>query len=344
MDSISNGRSVPGRGLCGRQQGTGGKRRVALRSLAFAVFVAALGQLWLAPGPPSAATWRYDMYDGRRRPVSGSRLHGLCRHLDPDDAEHDLRQDRQGVHPPGVLSGEQVHPAGPAPRSRGSVDLVSDPGNGSGLRARPHDDAVDLAGTDPHGWRNGLNYFGWGSIESGFYADRAYTSFDAAAKAVVHSMAVYGKPAGILAWYGGHAQFVTGYTVTGADPRTGSMAFTLTGVYLTDPLKSQAMRDKLADLQARGGTSADRSPSSSTGRRTRRRSTRSTASRAPPSGTAAGSPADPLTAATGRPHLRLPRRRRLRGGRACGLRASGACRACRAGRAGRRPRLRRLPR
>lgn len=101
------------------------------------------------------------------------------------------------------------------------------------------------AGTDPHGWRNALNYFGWGSIGAGVYADRAYLSFDAAAKATVHAVAVYHKPVGILGWYGGHAQFITGYTVTGADPQTGSMAFTVTGVYLTDPLISQAMRNKL---------------------------------------------------------------------------------------------------
>lgn len=99
-------------------------------------------------------------------------------------------------------------------------------------------------GTDAHGWRNGLNYFGWGDINSGFYADRTFTSFDAAAKAVVRSIALYGKPAGILGWYGGHAQFVTGYTVTGADPRTGSTIFSVTGIYLTDPLPTQAMRDK----------------------------------------------------------------------------------------------------
>ena len=40
------------------------------------------------------------------------------------------------------------------------------------------------AGSDPHGWRNALNYFGWGSIKAGAYEDAAYPSFDAAARAV----------------------------------------------------------------------------------------------------------------------------------------------------------------
>jgi hypothetical protein len=81
-------------------------------------------------------------------------------------------------------------------------------------------------------------------MRAGVYEDRAFTTFDAAAKAVVHAVAVYGKPVGILAWRGGHAQFVTGYSVTGSDPRTGSMSFIVNGVNLTDPLKTDAMRDK----------------------------------------------------------------------------------------------------
>jgi hypothetical protein len=99
------------------------------------------------------------------------------------------------------------------------------------------------AGTDPHGWRNALNYYGWGSIDAGVYVDTAYGSFDAAAKAAVSAIARTGKPVGILGWAGGHAQFITGYTVTGADPATGSTAFTVVGVRLTDPLRADGYRD-----------------------------------------------------------------------------------------------------
>jgi hypothetical protein len=91
------------------------------------------------------------------------------------------------------------------------------------------------AGTDPHGWRNALNYYGWGSINAGVYRDSAYASFDAAAKAAVSALARYHKPVGILAMYGVHSQFITGYEVTGDDPATGSSNFSIVGVDLTDP-------------------------------------------------------------------------------------------------------------
>jgi hypothetical protein len=99
------------------------------------------------------------------------------------------------------------------------------------------------AGSDPHGWRNALNYFGWGSMQAGVYVDSAYPSLEAAAKATVSAIAIYDKPVGILAHAGGHAQFVTGYRVIGDDPRTGSANFKVQGIYLTDPLSSQGRRD-----------------------------------------------------------------------------------------------------
>jgi len=97
-------------------------------------------------------------------------------------------------------------------------------------------------GTDPHGWRNSLNYFGWGTMRGGVYSDTAYTSFADAAKAVVASLARSHKPVGLLARAGTHAQLVTGYVVTGENP-TVSDNYTVVGVYLTDPLRSAAMRD-----------------------------------------------------------------------------------------------------
>ena len=52
------------------------------------------------------------------------------------------------------------------------------------------------AGSDPHGWRNALNYFGWGSVKAGAYEDSAYPSFDEAARAVVVALAESRRPVG----------------------------------------------------------------------------------------------------------------------------------------------------
>jgi len=90
-------------------------------------------------------------------------------------------------------------------------------------------------GSDPHGARNALNYFGWGSMSAGIYSDVAWPTFGAAAKAVVSSIARLWKPAIVFAWGGGHAQLVTGYKTHGANPAI-SDDFTVTGIYLTDPL------------------------------------------------------------------------------------------------------------
>ena len=97
-------------------------------------------------------------------------------------------------------------------------------------------------GTDPHGWRNALNYYGWGSMYAGVYVDSSFGSFDEAAAAAVHSVALTGKPVGILGWFGGHAQYVTGYEVQGDDPRVGDH-YTILGVFLTDPLEADRMNN-----------------------------------------------------------------------------------------------------
>jgi hypothetical protein len=89
-------------------------------------------------------------------------------------------------------------------------------------------------GSDPHGVRNALNYYGWGSTDAGVYSDKAYDSFGAAAQAVVASIARTHKPAVIFPWYGSHTQLVTGYKVTGEDPSI-SDNFQIAAVYLTDP-------------------------------------------------------------------------------------------------------------
>ncbi len=97
-------------------------------------------------------------------------------------------------------------------------------------------------GSDAHGWRNALNAYGWGADTMAdparrVYEDRAYRTFGGAVKAAVRAIARYGMPVGILGWAGGHAQVMTGYVVTGADPRVSS-DFSVVAVYLFDPLRS----------------------------------------------------------------------------------------------------------
>jgi hypothetical protein len=99
---------------------------------------------------------------------------------------------------------------------------------------------LSWGGADAHGWRNAMNFYGWGSIRADVYRDLTYSSFIDAARATVMAVALYRKPVGILGWAGDHAQIVTGYRVKGADPRTGSSDFEILGVYLSDPLRSDA--------------------------------------------------------------------------------------------------------
>jgi hypothetical protein len=109
--------------------------------------------------------------------------------------------------------------------------------------ARSHDTlSAGRLGSDPHGWRNALNYYGWGTAaltdsSQRVYDDHAYTSFDAALKEAVTSMARFRKPVGVLARAGHHAQVATGYVVTGEDPST-SDNFVVNGLYVSDPLAS----------------------------------------------------------------------------------------------------------
>ena len=98
-------------------------------------------------------------------------------------------------------------------------------------------------GTDAHGWRNALNYYGWGSMTADVYEDHTYTSYAAAANAAVHALATTGKPVAILGWAGQHAQILNGYTVTGADPATHASGFTIKTLYITDPLASDGYRN-----------------------------------------------------------------------------------------------------
>jgi hypothetical protein len=111
-------------------------------------------------------------------------------------------------------------------------------------------------GTDAHGWKNGLNYFGYGSIRAGVYLDKSYVTYAAAAKAAIIAMAKYHKPVGILGWAGGHAQILNGYRVFGANPATGSTNFTIIGVYITDPLRSDGYRNHFISSSTWSGGSS----------------------------------------------------------------------------------------
>ncbi len=105
------------------------------------------------------------------------------------------------------------------------------------------------AGSDAHGWRNALNYYGWGLAAMTnparmVYDDRAYGSFDSAVKAGVRAIARFGMPVGMLGWAGGHAQILTGYVVVGEDPAVSNL-FTVKSVYLSDPLRG----DRILNLR-----------------------------------------------------------------------------------------------
>ncbi|MEO8274333.1 MAG: Ig-like domain-containing protein [Chloroflexota bacterium] len=102
-------------------------------------------------------------------------------------------------------------------------------------------------GADAHGWRNGLNYYGWGrdamtDPTKMVYKDLAYSTYTAAVKAAIQAIARYNNPVGFMGWAGGHAQFINGYIVYGEDPAT-SLNFTVQSVYITDPLHSDYARN-----------------------------------------------------------------------------------------------------
>jgi hypothetical protein len=118
---------------------------------------------------------------------------------------------------------------------------------------RSHDTLAGGSGSDPHGWRNALNYYGWGpgalASDARIYDDFAYTSYAKAVKNAIRQLIRTRKPVGILAWGGRHAQFITGYEGLAGNPfaKDGSgrytNTFTVTAVYLTDPLKADGFVD-----------------------------------------------------------------------------------------------------
>ncbi len=116
---------------------------------------------------------------------------------------------------------------------------------------RTHDTLAGGRGSDPHGWRNALNYYGWGSTAlrgSGRrYDDRSFSTYHQAVKAAVRGMIATGKSVGVVGWAGSHAQVIVGFYGLNGNPFAKDAAgvytnaFTVEGFFLVDPLSSQGM-------------------------------------------------------------------------------------------------------
>ncbi len=125
---------------------------------------------------------------------------------------------------------------------------------------RSHDTLAGGHGSDPNGWRNALNYYGWGAgalmAGSRVYEIAAYASYDSAVKAAVRALIATGKPVGIVGWRGAHAQMMTGYYRLVGDPFARDAAdrysnrFSVGGVYLTDPLRESRAVNKAMSYKA----------------------------------------------------------------------------------------------
>jgi len=119
---------------------------------------------------------------------------------------------------------------------------------------RAHDTLPGGTGSDPHGWRNALNFFGWGegTLDAGYrvYDDRAYGTYENAVRSAIRQMVWTKKPVGLLGWRGGHSQIMTGYYGLRGNPfardSTGKYLnrFTVTGFYITDPLRKSGIVNK----------------------------------------------------------------------------------------------------
>lgn len=113
---------------------------------------------------------------------------------------------------------------------------------------RTHDTMTGGSGSDPNGWRNALNDFGWGSgamvAGSRVYEDVAFSTYDGAMKSAIRALISTGKPVGLLGWRGRHAQMLTGYYGLAGDPFARDAdgqytdAFSVAGFFMTDPLRS----------------------------------------------------------------------------------------------------------
>jgi hypothetical protein len=133
---------------------------------------------------------------------------------------------------------------------------------------RTHDTLAGGNGSDPHGWRNALNYYGWGGAalwaDSRLYEDYSFSAYERAVKMAVRQMIRYHKPVGIAAWQGRHAQMLTGYDGLVGDPFARDAAgkytnaFSIAAVYLTDPLLADASVNRRIGYTALASTTNTR--------------------------------------------------------------------------------------
>jgi hypothetical protein len=117
---------------------------------------------------------------------------------------------------------------------------------------RRHDTLTSGTGSDPHGWRNALNFYGWGTAaltaETRVYDDMSFPSYGSAIKASVRALIATRKPVGVMGWKGHHAQVITGYYGLVGDPfatdASGKFteAFSIGGLYFSDTLRSDKAR------------------------------------------------------------------------------------------------------
>jgi hypothetical protein len=93
------------------------------------------------------------------------------------------------------------------------------------------------------------------------YNDFSFTSYDTAMHSAVRQMILTHKPVGMLGWAGHHAQTITGYYGLDGDPFAanpdGSWAntFTITGFYVSDPLRSDSIVNRKVTYAALGSSS-----------------------------------------------------------------------------------------
>jgi len=133
---------------------------------------------------------------------------------------------------------------------------------------RTHDTLAGGNGSDPHGWRNALNYYGYGSAylytSARVYEDYSFSSYERAVKSAVRAMVRFHKPVGIAAWRGTHAHMLTGYDGLVGDPFAVDAAgkytntFTIAALFLTDPLEASAVVNKRVTYTTLGSTTNNR--------------------------------------------------------------------------------------
>ena len=157
-------------------------------------------------------------------------------------------------------------------------------------------------GSDPHGWRNALNAYGWGreamtDPAKRVYDDRAYRTFDGAVQAAVKAIARRSMPVGSPRLGRRSRPGDDGLRGHGRRSAASSNDFTVRSVYLSDPLHANGtVNRRLSMDKLRSGPLRDPVPGLPRDRQPVRRpvdgrarsGARSRAAAGRPSGTAAG--------------------------------------------------------